>query len=195
MRGRKLPHNDNNDKDDNDGGIDFNFNVNNINNNNNNNNTKKNSNIKFSLQNLPHVPNLESSNPIMKNIDGVWYGLVQESNQKFEFSSGLNKFFLKVSEIFLDEKTLNAENEIQISPNLKKLSESLQKSETPIDLELLHGVEDQDFKNMQVMQGLDSDMEKLADFLSIPKCAQIKREITISIHLETENISFVNQNL
>ena len=45
------------------------------------------------------------------------------------------------------------------------------------------------------MQGLDSDMEKLADFLSIPKCAQIKREITISIHLETENISFVNQNL
>lgn len=143
MRGRKLPHNDNNDKDDNDDDVDFNFNINNINNNNNNN--KKNSDIKYSLQNLPHVPNLESSNPIMKNIDGVWVGLLQESNQKFEFSSGLNKFFLKVSEIFLDEKTLNAENETQISANLKKLSKSLQKSETPIDLELLHGGEDQDF--------------------------------------------------
>lgn len=48
---------------------------------------------------------------------------------------------------------------------------------------------------MQVMQGLDSDMEKLADFLSVPKYAQIKRENKISIHLETENIYFVNQNL
>lgn len=45
------------------------------------------------------------------------------------------------------------------------------------------------------MQGLDSDMEKLADFLSVPKYAQIKRENKISIHLETENICFVNQNL
>ena len=145
MRGRKLPHNDNNDKDDNDDDVDFNFNINNIYNNNNNNNNKKNSDIKYSLQNLPHVPNLESSNPIMKNIDSVWVGLLQESNQKFEFSSGLNKFFLKISEIFLDEKTLNAENETQISANLKKLSKSLQKSETPIDLELLHGGEDQYF--------------------------------------------------
>ena len=45
------------------------------------------------------------------------------------------------------------------------------------------------------MQGLDCDKEKLADFLSIPKWAQIKRENKISIHLETENIYFVNQNL
>ena len=90
--------------------INFNFNIHKINYNNNN--------IKYSLENLPDVSNSEPSDPIMKNIDSFLDGLVQERNQKIELSSELNKFFPKTLEIFLNEKTSEAENKIQISAKI-----------------------------------------------------------------------------
>ena len=93
----------------------------------------------------------------------------------------------------MDEKTLDAENEIQISADLKKLPESLQKGETPIDLKLFYIGEDQHFKNRLEMQDLDSSKEKFANLLSVPELAGITKEKKISIYLETGIIYLANK--
>lgn len=73
------------------------------------------------------------------------------------------------------------------------MSESLQKDETPSDLKIFYGGEDQHFKNSLEMQDLD-DMKKFTDLLTTQECACDLTENKISIHLKTGNIYFTHQN-
>ena len=89
----------------------------------------------------------------MKKISGVLHGLTEVTEQKIELSSELKIFFSKSLEILSDEKIASAENEIEITVDLKQVSESLQKGEGLNDLKFFYGVEDSDFSNRLDMQG------------------------------------------
>ena len=63
----------------------------------------------------------------MKKISGALHGLTEVRKQKTELSSELKIFFSKTLEIFSDKKIVSAENEIEITVDLKQVPESLKK--------------------------------------------------------------------